>query len=98
MFFQIFVLKTFWKYLLQYSEIQFKELSYIQTKVRELVPDYRKNSLLSHHAEMQVFFDILDMEWDKLYLEDLREKTLGELENEDFRKKLYLVTDFKINK
>lgn len=98
MFFQMFLLKTFWKYLLQYSEVQFEELVYIQSKIRELVPEYRKNSLLAYHTEMNVFFDILDNDWDKTYLEKLRGEILKKLEKEEFRKKLYLVTDFKVNK
>ena len=98
MFFQIFLLKTFWKYLLQFSEIQFNELMFIQSKIKELVPDYRLNILLSQHDEMNVFFDILDNDWNEDYLNELRERTLVKLEKEDIRKKLYLVTDFKANK
>lgn len=89
-FCRTFLLKTFWKFLMQYDPIPFDKLAGIQSEMREKFPCYKSNTIMQNMEGIQALFDILDEDWTEDYLLKLRNKIEQEIEQGYIRKYMYL--------
>ena len=89
-FIRTFLLKTFWKFLLQYDPLPIDILNYLKKETIERFPFYRKNTIMAGRKELQFLFSVLDQDWSRGFLYALKEKTEKMLKEGEIRKYLYL--------
>ena len=89
-FCRTFLLKTFWKFLMQCDPIPFNKLEFIQKEMLQRFPNYRDNKIMRDIKEIDYLFNILDQTWTTDYLIRLHHMIEKEMEQSDVKKYMYL--------
>ncbi len=90
-FTRTFLLKTFWKFLLQFDPIPYEILAFIQQEMKVRCPKYMENSIMKDKTEMQMVLAVLEKEWTPEFLEGLSSQIRETEENGNLKKYMYLV-------
>lgn len=89
-FMRTFLLKTFWKFLLQYEPIPYDTLQYIQEEMLKQCPQYMQNSIIVHRRDTRLVVEILDKIWTREFLDILSKEMSEVADKSDIKKYLYL--------
>lgn len=80
LFSRTFLLKTFWKFLMEFESIPYDILVFIQKEMKERCPGYKENEIMKGSVEMQMVFAPLDCEFSKDFLMGLRQQIREQIE------------------
>lgn len=90
-YFRTYLLKTFWKFLLQYDPIPYEILMLMKSTICSQFCQYRKNVIMATKQELVLLFDILDQNWTEKYLDTLKIDMKKKIETDNkILKHLYL--------
>lgn len=90
-FARTFLLKTFWKFLLQFDPIPYEILAFIQQEMKIRCPEYKENSIMRNKKDMQMVLEILEKEWTPEFLETLALQVNEIQESCNLKKYMYLI-------
>lgn len=78
-FVRIFLLKTFWKFLLKYDPIPFDTLNYMQNEMQKHCPKIEWNPIMKERAEMMLLAVVMQTKWTPEFLLKLRKGMIAQI-------------------
>ena len=87
-FVRIFLLKTFWKFLLNYEQIPFEMLQFCQREMRSRGLDIGENQIMRERPEMILLATVTRAEWTPEFLIFLRKHMMEQLREKKISRSL----------